>query len=412
MHQKHKDAILATMVIKTNILNYKESDMKEVVVRILQLKYDSVEERLENTRNMAWWITQHLRNCYRKLAVINARYHDTMARIGWVTTEGTMLSRIVFHMEKRVTIFRQQKAAEMVSIADWIEKFCGPAAVQEAKLDGQQETLIKEEINKLDRDRQNVTEFDALIEELLNRYRKKIRLFVIAVTYRADTYYIVTNIFLSLHAQNHLLAERVYLDAQLKIEHYGSDEAVRYNQQLIVIKEKLKMLQLSVIDSLKIGIQAKFDAEDEKNLQNYAFPNDSVDMLPDDMHKIEGVLLDTFTPTKHCNMMDFLRVYLVQPWLAEQSVEDVRLEESISSKAIQISTCKEQVTTLKNDIETGKQRVKDIEKLFKENADAQSMNVDAPEDESFLEKQKRMEVLEGLRAVSIELSFLCSWRYC
>ncbi len=85
-----------------------------------------------------------------------------------------------------------------------------------------------------------------------------------------------------------------------------------------------------------MGLQQKYNDEDEKNMLDYAFPGDSPDLPIEQMHAIGAVLIDPYAKPHHCKITDFLNVYLVQPWLAEQSVEDVRLEENISKKEIKL----------------------------------------------------------------------------
>lgn len=369
-HTRHKEAQLDN-VIKHTVLNSQEEEKKEMQARVLFMKYEAANVRLENCRNMQWWVTQFIRFCNRKKAAVVQRYKDTINRLSWVSMESAILTRMHFHIDERISALRELKKPELNTIADWVQPFSDQAHVRQSALDGQQETLIKEEVNKLDRDRESATQFDSLVQELLN----------------------------GLAADNHLSSERIYLDGALKLEAYGSEDAIRHNEQILLLKAKQKLLTSSIIDELKVALQAKFDEEDATNLQLYAFPNDRLDMLPEEMHTIEAVVLDAFQPSHHCSLMDFMRVYLVQPWLAQQSVEDVRLEESIASKQLQVSTAKEQVKTLKEDIEVGKAREKEIEKLCKENAVEQNKYLElVPTDESFLEKQKRMESVAALKA--------------
>ncbi len=69
---------------------------------------------------------------------------------------------------------------------------------------------------------------------------------------------------------------------------------------------------------------------------DFAFPADHPELPTSDMHTITAVLIEPYSAPHHCRITDFLHIYLVQPWLAEQSVEDVRLEEKISAKELKL----------------------------------------------------------------------------
>ena len=86
------------------------------------------------------------------------------------------------------------------------------------------------------------------------------------------------------------------------------------------------------------------------------------------MERIEAALTEKYQPPSHCRIEDFLEVYLVQPWLAEQvydkvstrtilklthiyhlnqSVEDVRMEESADAKELKLGKIQEELHALK-----------------------------------------------------------------
>jgi hypothetical protein len=182
-------------------------------------------------------------------------------------------------------------------------------------LDSLQESILREEVNKLERDDRIVTEFDSLLEELLN----------------------------SLRADNQYTAERVYLDTQVKLQVYGSAKAVELNEQLILLKAKQKQLANHTLDPLKEGLQVKFDDEDNSHLESYGFPNDHPDLPVAEFVNITAEPINRYVPGHHCKLSDFLNVYLVQPWMVEQSTEDVRFEEQIAAKQLGIGTLREQV---------------------------------------------------------------------
>jgi hypothetical protein len=59
----------------------------------------------------------------------------------------------------------------------------------------------------------------------------------------------------------------------------------------------------------------------------YLFPADDPEFTVEQFTLIDCQLQAPYKPPKHIQLEDFLRIYLVQPWLAEQAVGDVRLEE-------------------------------------------------------------------------------------
>uniref|UniRef100_A0A7S3GN15 EF-hand domain-containing protein n=1 Tax=Spumella elongata TaxID=89044 RepID=A0A7S3GN15_9STRA len=318
LYELHKFESTENLKILLNCTN-NERDRRELLVKSLHIKLEAASTRLENTRNMVWWITQHLRMLYRKLSILKVRFQDTLLRIQWVSIEYAILQRMEYHMEKRVTVL-STSIPEMLPVAEWVKGYLSLVVKQCILLDCMQETMLKEEINRLHRDERIVVEFDSLIVELLN----------------------------SLHADNQYSAEKVHLDVALKYEVYGSAKGIELNEQLIALKSKQKTLTTHTLDNLKTGLQEKYDLEDTNNLADYGFPNDNPDLPIEQLHTIEAVMMETFNnAAKHCKLYDFLSVYLVQPWLAEQSVEDVRLEEQISQKELSVGTLREQLKNIR-----------------------------------------------------------------
>lgn len=112
-------------------------------------------------------------------------------------------------------------------------------------------------------------------------------------------------------------------------------------------------------------MQDKYNAEDEKNVLNYAFPNDHPDMPIEEMSSITAILIEEYIHPHHCHLKDFLSVYLVQPWLAEQSVEDVRLEETIMAKEVKLGKVQEELNGIRNRVKDAERRRLEIEKRQK-----------------------------------------------
>jgi len=106
-----------------------------------------------------------------------------------------------------------------------------PYISQQSVLDAMQETVLKEELNKLTREHRLTVEFDTLLLELSN----------------------------ALQADKQYIAERVHLERSVLVHTYGSKEAILSNKQLLELKNKQKQLNASTIDSLKTGLQQKYD---------------------------------------------------------------------------------------------------------------------------------------------------------
>merc|ERR1711871_453106 len=51
----------------------------------------SIKFRLENLKNMQWWIDQMMRASYRRLAVVTARYDDTQSYLEWFYRESNVV---------------------------------------------------------------------------------------------------------------------------------------------------------------------------------------------------------------------------------------------------------------------------------------------------------------------------------
>lgn len=351
----------------------KEQEKREIMLKNIYLKVESADSRLENYRNINWWISQHLRFCYRKKAYITQRFQDTIERLKWNLVEFTMIERLKYHIEYRQRQLGLKKDTEM--IRDWLKTYHSNAIQQLIQLDSQQETILNEEINRLDRDYNQSVELDSIVEELMK----------------------------SLEADSQYVAEKIYLDQQLKIAIYGSERAVQLNEQMIALKTKQEQLATSAIDTLKLGLQQKYDEEDEANVDLFSFPNDDPDLPVQDMHKISATILNKYVPISHFKLSDFLDVYMMQPWLALQSVEDVRLEERISSLELKLGKLQEELKNLKLKIKDGEHKLKRKEKR-KVDASVQLEHLEELDhaeldDESEEDKAARRETIASLRSV-------------
>ncbi|KAJ1426016.1 hypothetical protein B484DRAFT_397730 [Ochromonadaceae sp. CCMP2298] len=94
-----------------------ERDHNESVAKNLHMKLEAAMLRVENARNMMWWVEQQLRMLNRKISVIDLRFSDTLARAEWAAVEFAVLVRIEFHMRQRLTRLREDPLMELVT--DW-----------------------------------------------------------------------------------------------------------------------------------------------------------------------------------------------------------------------------------------------------------------------------------------------------
>ena len=167
-------------------------------------------------------------------------------------------------------------------------------------------------------------------------------------------------------------AERVYLDSAAYRVTPNSDEAVSISERSLTLKLKQSRLTTSVIDQVKIGLDEKLEAEDDKNIDIASFPTDSVDLtVPEMPETITAKLLETYDKKKHFDFKEFLNVILSQPWLAKQAIEDVHIEEKLRSVELQLDNLQTDlrsllltIANLKDDISTGAEMVFIIESLL------------------------------------------------
>jgi hypothetical protein len=95
--------------------------------------------------------------------------------------------------------------------------------------------LVQDELDRLNREELIIKEFDSLLEELNT----------------------------ALNADAQYAAERVHLDKRALVTPKGTEEAVDVSRKLLLLKQKQQQLNNSVIDSVKVGLGAKFNAEEE-----------------------------------------------------------------------------------------------------------------------------------------------------
>ena len=63
-----------------------------------------------------------------------------------------------------------------------------------------------------------------------------------------------------------------------------------------------------------------------------AFPTDRPDLSAEQMNEITCELLDPYVARKNFKVSEFLTIFLAQPWLVEQALNDVKLEEGLKTR--------------------------------------------------------------------------------
>jgi hypothetical protein len=228
-----------------------------------------------------------LRANYRRKSAAEERYQDTCARIEWISLESGIVSCMEFEMKLRLDMFASDPNFGLV--VGWLRRYSNYAAGHQAQLDAQQETVLLEELNRLDRDEHSTVEYNSLLQELVR----------------------------AIEASNKFLAERSLLDQHMLIgpaSINGSAAAVDVSRRILSLKRKQTSLEEGVLDPIKRGLQSKLNDDDDHNLNLYGFPTDEPGLLTSEMHTIKAVLVDPYVPAAHCEIDDFFVVFLAQPW--------------------------------------------------------------------------------------------------
>jgi hypothetical protein len=271
---------------------------------------------------------------------------------------------------------------------DWLTKYIALTSKHQATLDTKQETILQEEINRLDMDAMVTAEYDGLMEEFFQ-------------TVAAHTQYI---------------AERCALDQAALVgpaARAGSEEAVKVSKRLVALRKKQLTLEDTVLDTIKKGLQAKLNSEDEKNMNYYGFPNDFPEREVSAFDDIEVVLLDKFEIPGHFDVDEFFKIFMAQPWLGELAVEDVRIEEEIMSNELNLGKATEELKGLTFTTKsTESKMIACNRKLVELTQEIERRSVPSDEDELPEEAEERQRTLEVLTKEKLgnnaELSLLTS----
>ncbi len=448
-----KLTVKSQQFILANLSNsQQEKDRNDKILREMKLKVDCLQERIENLKNIIWWIQHHLRFCYRKLALLPLRLQDLLKQLIWIYVENLLLQRIRLHAEKRVAMMSEmvqsalqakekrkkeikdkeettnkeknkEKEDKLVKVEEkpseetekkeqeaegilknkknvkdkegkeayhdkdfmtmpkeWLMNQISNIIDQLIAIDVSQESILKEELTKLDIDYYEVISFDSLLEELIN----------------------------SLMANNQIIAERVPLEVKLIQLVYGSEEAIRTNESLLVLKNKQKQLVNGSIDAIKVALQGKYDEQEKKNVMLYSFPGDSPDLSIDDMKNINCILLDTYDDRKsHIDITHFLKVYYLQPWITSDAVDDIRFEERMTGKELKLGKLTEELNGIIYRVQDNENKKKNLISQIKDAEGQIAVHKDPVQDESDFQKDKReknlAKFMEDKDALELEL---------
>ena len=288
--------------------------------------------RIENLKNIKWWIVQYARSAYRRLRIVEARFIDLCHRLNWIFQEGFVIKEIINQIQFRLDTISFTSDSEQVKL--WLEKFLSTAKIHNITIDSQQESLLLDELDRIKRDEDTALELDSLLEELRT----------------------------ALIADSQYAAERVYLDKRSISLSNGTDEAVDVAQKLNQLKKKQSQLNNSVIDSLKFGLENKFNHEEELQVKLAAFPTDRVDLGPHDMHTITAELIDQYHTHKNFKVSNFISIFLAQPWLVQEAMDDVKLEENMRFKELELDKIRIEVNTFNLQKEQEEAEMADLDK--------------------------------------------------
>eukprot|EP01031_Cornospumella_fuschlensis_P025232 gene25232-30474_t len=287
--------------------------------KILHMKYEHMDSRVEIYSNIVWWIVQVVRLFYRRLGVLKVRYADTVNRLHYIYSEFQQLDRIYSYVKERVSDANFDQNA-----LSWVKEQMVLVSKQLIMLDAAQESLLKEEMTKMESNNKEMSVFSTLLSELIQ----------------------------SQLVNNQLFGEVIQLEVQLFLLPAGTDESIQTNQQLILLKNKQKVLQNQSIDSLKVTLQGLLDGYDQQYVTQYAFPNDEPEMSIEELSGIKVILLDEFVEKQHAHIKldQWLLVLLMQPWLVQQCIDDIRFEERINAKLTRYTSLQEEYGILQSQI--------------------------------------------------------------
>ena len=349
-------------------------EIKEMslTVKALYLKRGACAQRVENYKSMNWWISHHVRSNCRRATTMQARLDDMVNRVRWFSDEHFIVDRIKHHLQYRRDTLADNK--ELRAAKKWMNEFIEHADKLAALFDAMQESLFTGELRRI---RTDVVEFktmDSLVRELLDAMK-------------VDAQYAV---------------ERTYLDCRALYVVGGSDEAVYVSTSSLELKKKQTQLQTAVIDNVKIGLDGRLGEEDKRYIDIAAFPDDADSLEPHQMpKKIKAQLVDKFVPRKHFDINSFMDIVMSQPWMANQALEDVHLEEELRTRELHLDEVRASVTNLETTIVNFRADCVEAEKNIKELDD--EIVVIETEDPKYFDPEEWAEMQTNLERFKAEI---------
>jgi hypothetical protein len=168
----------------------------------------------------------------------------------------------------------------------------------------------------------------------------------------------MTELINAMQMDGQYAVERVHLDCKAFGLVPGSDESVALGDKTLVLKMKQQRLMHSVLDEVKMGLDNRFEEEDQKYLEIATFPTDHPEMEAEDMPtKITAVIIDKHVPKKHFDLKLFIDVLNSQPWMAKQAIEDVHLEETLRSKELGLDRLQQSLSASEREVEDNEKAI-------------------------------------------------------
>ena len=310
---------------------------QELKLKAIRLAISNAEHLIENCKNQRSWITHVLRSHCRRLSLTKVRFADVVARLSWLPKEQAVLSRVLVNIKVRETHLKGSKDSHLA--LQWLHTHHDLVSNVAMALDAQQESILMDEIASLASEEKTLVELNSLL----------------------------TNLCQCLGYESQYSAEKIYLDRAVLVLPKGSDESVRYSSESFILKKKQSDLVNNVIDPIKLAIQSKLDEEDKLMSLVAGFPTDDPSLVAEDMPStLSAVLLDEYRPSIHFNLLTFIEVYYIQPWLSREAVEDVRIEDEIILQELEVDTMELEIKAVKDRIRRREDLVKDIEIKLRE----------------------------------------------
>lgn len=300
-------------------------------------KIKTYDARRSVCKNIGDWIVMVVRSHLRRKSIVEERFSDMIRRLQWLAVENANVNRISGQLDARKAAVAHKKS--FGNVVRWMAKYSRLTGLLCANLDAQQESILKDGLSKLVSDHKNCMELESLASELVN----------------------------ALETDSSTTAERSYLDRMVMQCRPGSDEMVYYSEKLLKIKQKQLQLNVSVIDTIKSGLEERFNREDEQSLRVAGFPDDSPDLTIGQMPgAIKAVLIDSFYSRGHITVEDFFGVVYSQPWHSEDAVLDVRFEEKIAELSLNLDTLQTEAKLLEGIISDYKEKIAETKAVIAE----------------------------------------------